>query len=109
VFKNGILNLTFVTFVVVMDAHSPLDPNLKKQIEEIAIILIREEFRDRFLSKQSFLILQAKQEKKKSGEKMDKILSQSILATHIRDIFNAFRDGLPMTINLNSWIPYQMN
>ena len=49
--KNGVLNLKFVSFVMVLDAYKPIESTMKNHLQEMAIIFIREEFRDKFLAK----------------------------------------------------------
>jgi len=66
VVKNGSLNILYITPIFVIDSHDKSftpakKEKLKKLIEDLAFILVREELRCGFISNESALILNTKQ------------------------------------------------
>jgi len=122
---NEALDLKYLTVLIVMDAYVDEQDDEQGQPEDVADVLqryahlvIHEELRSKFVSKEGYKIIKTKESLKekykgkngcKRSVKIQQLLNESSFAKSIQSLFAALAERKPATLKINNWIPLSIN
>eukprot|EP00347_Sterkiella_histriomuscorum_P020737 403336668 len=104
--------------VSVNQSSSTSKDNKQQQPNFKAFAFAKEQIRDGFIGKQSYKIFRLRQQMKENSKNLlenekdhlrRKIIKESILAQHLRDIFESFYLKKTTTIHVNNWMKFSLN